>query len=173
MRCGCREQHTSVLCSQIFDVLDFYGEPVYLCTCVNVYKYVRIISYGSPCLSFTVCKRMLIFLGKVLWEQSAKVDSHKQANLRHLLRETFESLSTVSQISTTHHKRVSFSLFLLLFSTKWENLLCFLGALLPSSLGTVKGTCLNWDSLYPSGPRESLWTSTPQKAPSRECVTSS
>lgn len=66
VRCGSRGKHTSVVSSQIFDVLDFYGEPVYLCTCVNVYKYVRIISYGLLCLSFTVCKRMLIFLGKVL-----------------------------------------------------------------------------------------------------------
>lgn len=93
-----------MLRSKIFDVLDFYREPVYLCTCVNVYKYVRIISYGSACLSFTVCKRMLIFLGKVLREQSGKVDSHKQANLRHLLREALEWLSTLLHASAAHHK---------------------------------------------------------------------
>lgn len=48
----------------MFDVMDFYGEPVYLCTHVSVYKYVGIILYGSQYLSFTACKRMLIFLGK-------------------------------------------------------------------------------------------------------------
>lgn len=56
--------HAAALCRKMFDVLDFYREPVCLCTRVNVYKYVRIILYGSRCLSFTVCKRMLIFLGK-------------------------------------------------------------------------------------------------------------
>lgn len=34
----------AVLCRGMFDVMDFYREPVYLCTSVNVYKYVRIIS---------------------------------------------------------------------------------------------------------------------------------
>lgn len=56
--------HAAVLCRKMFDGVDFYRDPVYLSTCVNVYKYVRIILYGSWCLSFTVCKRMLIFLGK-------------------------------------------------------------------------------------------------------------
>lgn len=37
----------------MFDVMDFYGEPVYLCTHVSVYKYVGIILYGSQYLSFT------------------------------------------------------------------------------------------------------------------------
>lgn len=39
----------------------FYRDSVCLCARVNVYKYVRIISYGSQCLSFTACNRMSIF----------------------------------------------------------------------------------------------------------------
>lgn len=139
----------------------FYRESVYLCTCVNVYKYVGIISYGSWCLSFTVCKRMLIFLGKVLWEQSGKVDSHKQANLRHLLRETLESLFTVLQISTAHHNLCFSSFFYYYYSAASGRICCvFSGCYYGWVWGLSKGrgaAQLNWDSQYPSGPCESLW----------------
>ena len=124
------ENHTTAVSWKIFDVLDFYREPVYLCTCVNVYKNVRIISYRSPCLSFTVCKRMLIFLGKVLWEQSGKVDSHKQANLRHLLREALESGSTLLQICTTHHKLCFPLFYYYYYSLASGRICCFPGTLL-------------------------------------------
>lgn len=163
----------------MFDVMDFYGEPVYLCTHVSVYKYVGIILYGSQYLSFTACKRMLIFLGKkkkkVLWELSGKVDSHKQANLRHLLWEALESLFTVLQISAAHHNLLGCFLYCL-FSAKWENLLCFLGMLLWLSSGTVKGTRRCAVKLGLSVPIRPLWVfvkTTPQKAPSSESVTSS
>ena len=55
---------------KVFDTVDFYREPICLCTRVNVYKYVRIILCGSRCLSFTVSKRMLIFLAKKCYESS-------------------------------------------------------------------------------------------------------
>lgn len=148
----------------MFDVLDFYREPVCLCTCVNVYKNVGIILYGSPCLSFTVCKRMLIFLGKVLWEQSRKVDSHKQANLRHLLREALESRSTLLQISTTHHKLCFLPFFFInIILRQVGEFVVFLGRYYSWVWGLSKGLVLNWDSQYPSGPWESLWSATPAR----------
>lgn len=132
------------------------------------------------CMAHSICPllRMLIFLGKkkkVLWELSGKVDSHKQANLRHLLWEALESLFTVLQISAAHHNLLGCFLYCL-FSAKWENLLCFLGMLLWLSSGTVKGTRRCAVKLGLSVPIRPLWVfvkTTPQKAPSSESVTSS
>lgn len=68
------------------------------------------------CMARGVCPLLCVrgcwySLEKVLWEQSGKVDSHKQANLRHLLREALESLVTVLQFCTAHHKLCVSSFF--------------------------------------------------------------